>query len=181
MKTKLMVAILVIAVAVTASVMINAAPRVGRGQPPAGGPGIGCPMGMGFAAHLAKIAKELSLTPDQIKQLKQIHEEFMTATKTTREELRGKMKEMVGLLVVDQPDVTAIKTLASEIDKIKAELHDTAIDYIIRGLGVLTTDQRAKLKTMIEKWSSKGFGSGYGMGPGHRMGRGPFGKACPVK
>ena len=107
----------------------------------------------------------------------------MTATKTTREELRGKMKETVGLLLVDQPDVDAIKTLAGDIDRTKAELHGTAIDYILRGLGVLTTDQRTKLKTLVEKWSSKGFGmgSGLGMGPGHRMGRGSLGKGCPMK
>ena len=188
MRTKPIVGLLIVALAVTASVMLNAAPR-GRAAgaaPPAGAgagwtrPGVGpcCPLGP--AGMLGRLAKALELTDAQIAELKQIHQDFLTATQDTRDELQAKIKEMLKLWSADQPDAAAIKALASDIDALRAQIRDAGIDHMISALNVLTPAQREKLRTLLKEWAPRciggmgcGFCCGPGLGCGMGVGRGP--------
>ena len=183
MRTRVIVGLVIVALAVTASVMLNAAPRgrMGAGAGPGvGAPGPGgpwCPMG---GPMLGRLAKALNLTDAQIADLKKLHQEFLDATKATREEIQAKAKDMLNLWAVDQPDPAAIKALAAEIDALRAQIRDAGIDHMISALSVLTPEQREKLRTMVKDWGPKcgmgcGFGFGPGMGCGMGMGPGPGG------
>ncbi len=145
MRTQLMIALLVIALVVVASVAMAAPPRGGMKWGP----------GMGFQGHLDKLTKELNLTPSQVSQIRQIHQDFVTSTQATRDDLRAKRQQMMTLWMADPIDANAIKALAADIDRDKAEIRDRGIDAKVSGLSVLTPDQRAKLRTMMQDMKGK--------------------------
>ncbi|MCL5105718.1 MAG: Spy/CpxP family protein refolding chaperone [Armatimonadetes bacterium] len=126
---------------ITATVVVAQAPRMG---PRNAGGGMICDWTQG------KIARELALTKDQMDKIKQIHMDFMNATKDTREQLRAKCEQMVALWSVDQPDAAAIKNLLSEIDPLKAQLRDMAVDHAVQAYNVLTPAQKIKARAMLK-------------------------------
>jgi Spy/CpxP family protein refolding chaperone len=196
MSKRLIIGLMIIALAIAASMVINAAPRGGGmgGMAPGAmqkGPGGGCPLGMGMGFGM--MAKELNLSDSQVKDLKQRYEDFMTTTKPMREEMKAKVKEMVDLWMVDQPDASAIKALAGEIDGLKAQIRDAGIDHMVSALSVLTPAQREKLHTIIKAHAAKCgcMGCGMCMGPGMGCGMmgpgaggrgmgGGMGRGCPM-
>lgn len=140
MRTQMMIASLVIALVVVASVAMAAPPRGGMRWGP----------GMGFQAHLDKLTQELNLTPSQVSEIKQIHQDFLTATQATRDDLMAKKQQMMTLWMATPIDVNAIKALAADMERDRAEIRDRGIDAMAAGLNVLTPDQRAKLGTMMQ-------------------------------
>ena len=168
MSKKVLVVSMILALLVTAGVVV-AQCRCG------GGTGATCSagkMGQGKMGQgmMGQMAKELNLTPDQTKQLQQIHSDFMDATKATRDQLKAERQTMKSLWMADTPDPAAIKAEFAKIDELKAQLRDAGVDNAIRALGVLTPDQRAKLKTMIQKKMGQCKEMGMGMGFGCEMG-----------
>ena len=141
----------------------------------------------------ALLARELNLTQNQITQLQQLRDDYLAATKATRDQLQAKCGQMVDLWAAAQPDANQIKALAADIDALRAELRDTGIDYMIRGLGVLTPEQRTKVQGLVKNMGARclqggcgaclgpgiGCGMGLGMGMGPGCGMGP-GAGCPM-
>ncbi len=195
MKSKLLVAILIVALVVAGAMVVAAgrganapAPGPGKGGPgPGMGMGAGCPMGLG-----PMVARDLNLTQAQINELQALRQEFADTTKPIRDQIQAKMKDMVSLWTAPTPNATQIKNLAADIDALRAQIRDTGIDYMIRGLNVLTPEQREKLRTRVQTMADKciqaggcGMGCGFGMGAGCGMGLGPGagmgrGAACPM-
>jgi len=189
MKSKIVISVAVVAVLVAAT-MVLAAGR-GRMAPPAGQPGMcgvgpGCGMGMGVGPMMAR---ELNLTQDQIARMQQLRDDYLAATKATREQLQAKCRQMCALWTAAQPDAGQIKALAADMDALRAELRDAGIDHRIAALGVLTAEQRTKLQEMLKNSAAKcaemgcgaclgpGMGCGIGPGMGAGMGKGP-GPGC---
>ncbi len=124
---------------------------------------------------LGRLAKALGLTEAQIAELKKLHQDFLTATQATRDELKAKAKEMVNLWMADAPDAAAIKALAGDMDSLRAQIRDAGIDHMITALSVLTPEQREKLRTIMKDRAPgciAGMGCGFGLGPGCGMGMG---------
>ncbi|MCX8053863.1 MAG: Spy/CpxP family protein refolding chaperone [Armatimonadetes bacterium] len=199
MRTRLVVGILIIALAVAACLVLNAAPRnrgAAAGPPAVVGaqkPGwCGCPLG---CLMPGKLVKELGLTDTQIAELKRLHLQFLDETKTAREEIQAKAKEMFNLWLADSPDADAIKSLAAEIDTLRDQIRNAGIDHMISALNVLTPAQRDKLRAILKDCAARCFGKagrgfwccpcfgcgpcigpciccGWGMGPGAGMGCG---------
>jgi len=187
-----------LALLLTAGVVIGQGGRkAGRQGPPSGAmapAGDAWGMGMGMRG---RIAKELKLTPEQIKLLEPIRKDFMDSTQSAREDIKAKMKQMLDLLAADQPDAAAIKDLASQMEPSRTAIRESAIDHIISALEVLTPDQRAKVKDWVQKnpgmcmgmacgmcggpgmGMGPGMGCGMGMGAGMGQGKGPGGAGCP--
>jgi len=170
MRTKV-IALAIVAVLVLAASLVLAQARQGRGNLPKAG-GQGDEMGAQWMRLGPRIAKELGLSQDQIQQLKQLRDQFKAATEQARTELQTKRQEMVKLWAADEPNATAIKSLAAEMDVLRAQIRDAGVDHGIAALKVLTPDQRAKLREMIKNRPRTGMGmmSGQrfrqGMGPG---------------
>lgn len=178
MKSRVTIALLVIAVLVLGAVMAVDAQRgrmpAAKPGPGAGAPGVGCPVGVG-----PWMARELNLTQDQIRELQQLRDEYLAATKATRDELQAKCKEMAALWAEPQPNVARIKQIAAEMDALRAQLRDAGIDKMISGLNVLNPDQRAKVRAAVKDMGARCMGAGCGMGlgpgcgPGMGCGMGP--------
>ncbi len=192
MKAKWILLAIVAAAAVLASVMLNAAPRgqqAARVQPvqvaPSTPPASDEAWGVGFwgcGPWLGRLAAELGLTDQQLAQLRQIQQDFLTATLADRTELLAKIKQMIQLWSADEPNVGAIRQLAADIDEIRARIRDAAIDRAASALSILTPEQRDKLKSIIKsRWPMCWWcaGCGLGLGPGGGLGLGPGPGAGP--
>lgn len=205
MKTKIIAVLIVLALVITAGMVIaQGGKRGGPGAPPPPGPGIGRPGAPGAGFAFGRLANQLNLTEDQVAQLKGIHQQFLTSTAPLREQMQAKCKEMGELWAADQPNAAAIKALAADIDVLRADIRNAGIDDMLAGLNVLTADQRAQLREIMK---NRGCGlmmalcggpgccgapgKGMGMGPGRGMGgramgpqdgTGPRGAAgtCPM-
>jgi|GEM_PF-421220 len=164
MKVKIVVAVLVVALVLSAGVVLAQRGRqpMKPAGPPAMAPGAGdgwC-MGMGM---LGKLGKELNLSADQITQLKTIQKDFMDSTAATRSEIQAKMKQMMDLWAADQPDAAAIKSMAAQLDALRAQVRDAAIDHAVSAIGVLTPEQRAKMQQMMKNNPGMCMGMGCGL------------------
>jgi Spy/CpxP family protein refolding chaperone len=177
MKSRIVAIVLVLALALSAGVVLAqrgrqlakpaAPPAVAPGQAP------GCCMGM-----LGKCSKELNLTADQIAQLQAIQKDFMDSTQALRTDIQAKMKQMLDLWAADQPDAAAIKDLANQLEALRAQIRDSAIDRAVAAIAVLTADQRAKLHDMMKKAPGMCMGMGCGLCCGAGL-CGP-GMGCPM-
>ena len=138
-----------IVLALVVGVVVAAGPRGAVRQAAGPGMGMGCQMGM--AGCRTRLLAALKLTDAQAADLKTIRDAFVANTKATREQLQAKMKEMPPLWAVDSPDAGAIKTLAGEIEALRAEIRDAAIDSAVDGLKVLTDKQREIVREFAKK------------------------------
>lgn len=184
MKARWIIAGVVIALAITAGVVLNAAPRwqgqVVTGPNPGTGTTVNRPVGgWGCGPLLWGLVTQLGLTDQQIAELKQIQQDFLTDTQADRTKLLESAKKMAQLWSADQPDVNAIKALAAEMDELRARIRDAAIDRVASALNVLTSEQREKLRSLIkDRWPLCGWCAGcgccgLGLGPGCGFGNGP--------
>lgn len=193
MKTRLIAVVVILALAIAASVVVAQGPRGGAKSagPKAGGPMMAdCGLGMGCGPGLMR---DLKLSKDQTKQFKQLRDEFMAATKETREQIKAKMKGLCGLCCTENPDADAIKAQLAEIDELRVQVRNTGIDYMLRARQVLTPAQREKISAKMKNCAGKcpgfcfccgggccGMG-GPGMGNCPMMGGPGGGKgACPM-
>ncbi len=185
MQKKAIVFLVVATLIVSASIAVAVVPR-GKtaGAGPNAGPGT-CAMVGG------KMGPQLALTQAQVAQMNELRANCMEATKGLREEIAAKAKEMAALWAVDEPNAAAIKSLAGQIDRLRAEVRDVCIDNCIQGRAVLTAEQKVKLKAFAQDRPGAcicpgcqmgpgcgmcacmgGPAMGCGMGPGPRMGAG---------
>ena len=162
------VSTIVLAFLLVATMLIAQTPRGAR----RGQRGMG--MGMGCQAIGAKIAKQLNLTADQETRLKQIRQDYLTATASTRQRLRSLMAQMPALWAQNPPDAGAVKSLLDQMDPLRTELRDAGIDYAVRAFAVLTPDQQTKVRNWMKSHRMMGMGMGCGMclGPGAAFGDG---------
>ncbi len=177
MKIKIVAFVLVLALVMSVGVVFAQKGRMGKAGPATGG---GWCMGLGM---LDKISKELSLTNDQVSKIKAIQSDFMSSTQTARTEIQAKMKQMGELWMESQPDAAAIKSLASELDTLRMQVRNSAIDHAISAIEVLTADQRVKLQEMMKSRPGMCMGMGCGLccgaGMGTGTGPGAGGPNCP--
>ncbi|MEN6356739.1 MAG: Spy/CpxP family protein refolding chaperone [Armatimonadota bacterium] len=156
MRTRIIVVALIVVLAVAGVVMAQG-PKGGMSK--GMGMGMNCPM-MGLGP---KMIKELGLTDDQVTKLRQIHTDFMTATQSTRDQIRTKMQEMAQLWTTDAT-ADQLKAKLDEIDPLKVELRDAAIDSALKARSVFTDEQRAKVRQMIKDKTEDGMGMSMGLG-----------------
>lgn len=141
----------------------GAGPRAGMATP---GPGAGMmkgdcwAMGSGMAEQLKK---QLNLTAEQVTALDTIRKDFMDSTQSIREQLKTKHDQMATLWMADQPDAAAIKDLANQMDTLRTQMRDIAIDHAIQAIAVLTPTQRAQVKAWMQKNPHMMMGMGCGM------------------
>ena len=179
MKSRIVAVVLVLALALSAGVVL--AQRGKQPVKPAGPPAMapaasgGWCMGMGM---LGRLKAALNLSAEQMTQLEAIQKDFLDSTQGLRTDIQAKMKQMLDLWMADQPDAAAIKDLANQLDALRAQIRDSAIDHAIQAIGVLTPDQRAKLRDMMSKSPGMCMGMGCGLCCGAGL-CGP-GMGCPI-
>jgi hypothetical protein len=136
------------------SEMMGMMGMMGRGQP-AAGPMAGCP-GMtatpavfGYEAPWISFAlaheKELALTPDQVKALTTLREEFGKDATRLIQDIRTAETALDQLYAQKPLDLSAVEAKIKEIATREAELRIARVKALDKGVGLLTDVQRQKL------------------------------------
>ena len=114
-----------------------------------------CPEGQDRDGHEGRISekmRELNLTPEQEKLLKDTKEAHRAEMKKALESLKEKRQELKTALA--KPNVTKqdVAPIAAGINALQAELVDRRIDGILKVKSILTPEQFAKLQDVKKDW-----------------------------
>ncbi|HUK30425.1 MAG TPA: Spy/CpxP family protein refolding chaperone, partial [Candidatus Acidoferrum sp.] len=157
----------------------------GRGMRPGFGPGgMGMRPGMGGRGEMGlarfvnnpNMRQQLGITDEQVAKFHTMNEDFQKAGIQNRATMQIKRMELNDLLRADKPDRAAIDRKLGEVNAAQAASEKAIIDHMLAMRTILTPDQQAKIKTMMQ--DRPGPGMGPGMGPG-RGGRGGPGQNKP--
>jgi len=164
MKQKLIAIVIVVALLLTAGMVMAQRQRGMKSGRAAGvspsGPGADCwAMGAGMGERLKK---QLNLTDAQVNQLRDIRTDFMNSTQAQRTEIQNDKQQMINLWMAEPLDPAAIKSMAAQMDSVRAQIRDSAIDHAVQAFNVLNADQKAKVRSWIKAHPHLGMGIGCG-------------------
>ena len=92
---------------------------------------------------------ELNLSPDQVRNLERLRSDFEREAVKNESDLRVAEMDLGELLRADSVDVKRAEAKIREIEKLRAELRLGRIRAIEQGKGVLSQEQREKLRAML--------------------------------
>jgi periplasmic protein CpxP/Spy len=115
--------------------------------------------------HHKKMAKELGLSADQEKQLRESRKSHREAGEELRKGMKEKREAMKAELEKPELDMTRINTIQTEIKDLQGKMDDNRLDGILQVRKILTPDQFKKFGEMIDRRFGKGGKRG---GPGWR-------------
>jgi len=95
---------------------------------------------------LEKMAEELEITDEQLETIREIRFEHQETMIDKRAELEKAKLEMEKLMVDEDFDRDKIYSQAEKIDEIESEIKLAGIDAKLRGMEILTDEQREQLK-----------------------------------
>lgn len=99
--------------------------------------------------------EELSLSPDQLKTMKERAMDFRTEIDRRRKEIVGKRMEMLNLMRADIPDRRAIDTTISDISRMQEEMQQVVAVHILEEKATLDRNQQKKFIDLIETAMTK--------------------------
>ncbi|MFQ3549364.1 MAG: hypothetical protein SNJ70_06400 [Armatimonadota bacterium] len=125
-------------------------PRYGTG--PRAQQGMGCPMmpqggqgmvpGAGMGRCCPAMAQNFNLTDAQIAGMKEINERTMAQSKSLREQVVDKQKQLAELWKTPDVNAGAIKVLNSDINVIYSQLYNITVDATIAQYNLLNDEQK---------------------------------------
>lgn len=117
----------------------------------------------------------MGLTDEQVRQIGEIRRQAADELQPLQRQLFERRQELAAQLREDSPDPAKVESLVREIARIRGEMSAVQARTQLRIRGVLTEEQRARLRA----WGlpGAGFGPGAGWCPGasHHRGRGFWG------
>ena len=133
----------------------------GPGEGPAGRGGE-----QGFKNKKMAIERELKLTPEQdklLKDAKEAHRAEMAGLVKALKEKRRELKEALA-----KPGVTRqqLEPITAEMKQLQSQMIDARMNGILRVKEILTPEQYQKLQSMKEEWQNKPRGKHFGKGRG---------------
>ncbi len=132
-------------------------------------------MGLARFVNNPSMRQQLGITDEQVAKFRQQNEDFMKAGIQNRATMQIKVMELNDLMRADKPDRAAIDRKLAEVNAAQAASEKANIDHQLAVRSLLTPDQQAKLKTMMQNRPGMGPGRGQG-GPGGRGGPGRGGQ-----
>ena len=111
-----------------------------------------------FGAKMKKdrfLFEELSLSPDQLKTMKERAIDFRAEIDRRRKEIAGKRLLMLNLVRADIPDRRAIDTAISDISRMQEEMQRVVVMHILEEKGTLDKNQQKKFIDLIENAMTK--------------------------
>lgn len=118
-----------------------------------------------YLKHLLKHAKEIGLTPEQIKRLKSMQLDFKRTQARTEADIKIAGLELHALLEEEQADLSPIEGKVDQLKKVEGTLLLAAIKSKREAMTLLTPEQREKDLAHREKMKRGGEGQhGGGMG-----------------
>ncbi len=115
-----------------------------------------CPKGKDMKAEMKK---ELGLTAEQDKQLKDGRDAHRAEAKALHDAMRAKKDELTAALAKPGATKAQVEPIVNELKALQAQMTDKRVDGIFAVKAVLTPEQFAKLENMKEKhmkeWKEK--------------------------
>jgi len=111
-----------------------------------------------FGAKMKKdrfLFEELSLSPDQLKTMKERAIVFRAEIDRRRKEIAGKRLLMLNLMRADVPDRRAIDTAISDISRMQEDMQRVVAMHILDEKETLDKDQQKKFLDLIENAMAK--------------------------
>jgi hypothetical protein len=111
-----------------------------------------------FGAKMKKnrfLFEELSLSPDQLKTMKERAIDFRAEIDRRRKEIAGKRLLMLNLMRADVPDRRAIDTAISDISRMQEDMQRVVAMHILDEKETLDKDQQKKFLDLIEDAMTK--------------------------
>lgn len=100
--------------------------------------------------------EELSLKPEQAKAMRDKAIPFREEIDRKRHEIAGKRKELIGNMRADNPDVKAISSVISEINRMQGEIQRKIAVHILEEKALLDKPQQKKFLDLIENAMTQG-------------------------
>lgn len=100
--------------------------------------------------------EELSLKPEQLKEMKSRAVQFRSEIDQTRHEITQKRKELITLMRSYAPDANSINSVISEINGIQGEMQRKIAIHILEEKALLDTAQQKKFLNLIENAMTQG-------------------------
>jgi protein CpxP len=151
------IAIIIAIAALAVAPLVMAAPgRMGRhgfGGPGPGGHGFAA--GFGFLGHLRHAQEELDLSDQQVDQLKAIFTELHEQNAAYRDQMHDGLKAIADTLIANPNDVAAAQALLDAQFATERTMKTNMLNATSKALNVLTSEQRAKLSTLIEEHAQR--------------------------
>jgi Spy/CpxP family protein refolding chaperone len=122
---------------------------------------------------MAFLHHELSLTDEQIEQLREQRTEMEENSRDFKIQLHESRKALMALMKAENPDEAQIDGLIEEIGRIQIALEKQVIHHMLRERTIFTPEQREKFLLMLERHFHE---RGMRGGPGPHGRRGPHGK-----
>ena len=111
-----------------------------------------------FGAKMKKdrfLFEELSLSPDQLKTMKERAIDFRAEIDRRRKEITGKRLLMLNLMRADVPDRRALDTAISDISRLQEDMQRVVAMHILEEKATLDKDQQKKFLDLIENAMTK--------------------------
>jgi Spy/CpxP family protein refolding chaperone len=119
-----------------------------------GGPKMGA-MSCGQMCDYSKFKKELGLTDDQTKQIKDLCTGCMKADVKREADIKIARIDMMGLMKNDTPDFAGIKEKEKQVAALELEGKLAMIDCREKCYNVLTKEQQSKLPSLMKEKMEK--------------------------
>lgn len=100
--------------------------------------------------------EELSLRPEQMKDMRERAVKFRTIIDSNREEIAAKRKELVTLLRQDSPDKEAISSVVSQISGMQEHMQKMISMHMLDMKAGLDKEQQKKFLDLIENAMTEG-------------------------
>ena len=102
------------------------------------------------------IHKQLNLTPEQDKQLKEHREKHRSAMKVLYQQIKAKREQIRAELQKPNFDINEVKRIHNELKSLQAQIDDYRLDGILEVRQILTPEQFAKFISLTERHKASG-------------------------
>ncbi|MEO8381291.1 MAG: periplasmic heavy metal sensor [Acidobacteriota bacterium] len=105
--------------------------------------------GFGLLGHLRHVRQQLDLTDQQAEQIRTIAADLRAQNAQYRDQLRGGRKGVADVLLANPADVAAAQAVLDQRAATERLVKQNRLNATAKALGVLSADQRARLRTLI--------------------------------
>jgi len=110
-----------------------------------------CAQGQHKGKKLGRWLEQIGVSAEVVKQIQELRQQWKASKKEIRAQLRDKRKELWELLAATSLDTAKIEGVAGEIAQIKANQVKKRIAFWTKMAGLLSPEQRAKIKEKMAK------------------------------
>lgn len=97
------------------------------------------------------MAKQLQLTPEQIKEFDSFREKFHAESTTLTRDSRDISKDIMDEIMSENPDIGKLKTLAERFGKLQAQQKQIMINHLLEIRSKCSSSQQGNFKKLVKQ------------------------------